>query len=61
VIFEGFARVTIATIRAMILVLAVIMLADYMIGHPVKAERSMASVALPLLLLVGREGIRWDK
>jgi len=61
VTFEGFARLSIGVVRSMMLVLAVVVLVDYMIDHPKKAERSVTSVVFPLLILVTREGIRWDK
>jgi len=58
---DWFARLALATSRALILVLAVVMLVDYMIAHPNKTERSIPSIVLPLALLVAREGMRWDK
>lgn len=59
--FDAFGRLGLAAIRSMMLMIAVIMLVDYMIANPVKKERSGASVVLPFVLLIGREGLRWDK
>jgi hypothetical protein len=59
-IFESLARLAVGFIRSLLLALAVVTLVDYMIEHP-KAERSVTSVVFPLLILITREGVRWDK
>lgn len=63
-IFEGFARLAFGVIRSLMLVLAVVVLVQYMIEHPVPTERGREAafpVVFATFILIGREGLRWDR
>lgn len=61
-IFEGLVRLAIGVIRSLMLILAVIVLVQSMIEHPVPAQRgrdAAAPIAFSLFILVVREGLRY--
>jgi hypothetical protein len=55
-------RLVYAVLRALMLVLAIVLLAQYMIEHPRPADRPLSSILAPLAILVFREvTIRWEE